>query len=129
MSRRPSKMDYEVGYGKPPKEHRFKPGQSGNRRGRPKRLPEIADLLAKELRRKHTIVEGGQRISVAMIHLLIKRLLEKAAKGHFLALMRTLELADQLQQLERRSAITLITRDMTPAQAAEAYAQMIRSDP
>lgn len=29
--------DYEVGYGKPPKEHRFKPGQSGNARGRPRK--------------------------------------------------------------------------------------------
>ena len=26
-----------VGYGRPPKEHQFKPGQSGNPKGRPKR--------------------------------------------------------------------------------------------
>jgi hypothetical protein len=29
--------DNEVGYGKPPKENRFKPGQSGNPRGRPRK--------------------------------------------------------------------------------------------
>jgi len=29
--------NYEVGYGKPPKAHRFKPGQSGNPRGRPRK--------------------------------------------------------------------------------------------
>jgi hypothetical protein len=29
--------DYEVGYGKPPKKSRFKPGTSGNPRGRPVR--------------------------------------------------------------------------------------------
>ena len=34
--RPPGPRDYEVGYGKPPKEHRFKKGQSGNPRGRPK---------------------------------------------------------------------------------------------
>jgi hypothetical protein len=28
--------DYAVGYGRPPKHSRFKPGQSGNRKGRPK---------------------------------------------------------------------------------------------
>jgi hypothetical protein len=35
-SRAPSATNYEVGYGNPPKEHRFKPGQSGNRKGRPR---------------------------------------------------------------------------------------------
>src|SRR5688500_18942186 len=35
--------DYDVGYGKPPAEHRFKPGQSGNRRGRPKKAQPKAD--------------------------------------------------------------------------------------
>ena len=29
-------QDYEVGYGKPPKSKRFKPGASGNPKGRPK---------------------------------------------------------------------------------------------
>jgi Family of unknown function (DUF5681) len=31
-----SPADYDVGYGKPPKTTQFQPGQSGNRRGRPK---------------------------------------------------------------------------------------------
>lgn len=30
------KKDYEVGYGKPPKEHQFKPSQSGNPTGNTK---------------------------------------------------------------------------------------------
>lgn len=33
-----SKDAYEVGYKKPPKAHQFKPGQSGNRAGRKKKL-------------------------------------------------------------------------------------------
>lgn len=28
--------DYEIGYGRPPKQYQFKPGQSGNPRGRPR---------------------------------------------------------------------------------------------
>ena len=30
---------YEVGYGRPPAEHRFRKGRSGNPRGRPRRDP------------------------------------------------------------------------------------------
>ena len=32
----PETRDYEVGYAKPPQEGRFKPGRSGNPKGRPK---------------------------------------------------------------------------------------------
>jgi len=36
----------EVGKGKPPKDKQFKPGQSGNPNGRPKKLPELDKLLS-----------------------------------------------------------------------------------
>ncbi|QIG91058.1 DUF5681 domain-containing protein [Bradyrhizobium sp. 6(2017)] len=36
--------DYEIGYSRPPKASRFKPGVSGNPKGRPRRQP--ADLAA-----------------------------------------------------------------------------------
>lgn len=38
-----------VGYGKPPKETQFKPGQTGNPNGRPRKLPDLEDLLAEVL--------------------------------------------------------------------------------
>lgn len=43
--------DYEVGYGKPPTSTRFKPGESGNPRGRPKKSVPRRETDAEILRR------------------------------------------------------------------------------
>lgn len=128
MARR-SRTNYEIGYGKPPRNYCYAPGRSGNPRGRPKGLPEISRLLAKEFKRKRIIVEDGQRLSVATIHILVKRLIDVAAKGSLPALMRLLELADQLRAKERRSEVQQITRGMTEIEAAAAYARAIGADP
>ena len=42
--------DYEVGYKKPPIHTRFKPGVSGNPKGRPKGTKNLATDLAEENR-------------------------------------------------------------------------------
>ncbi|MBZ9965007.1 DUF5681 domain-containing protein [Mesorhizobium sp. BR1-1-2] len=50
----------KVGYGKPPKKSRFKPGQSGNPRGRRKRTENIGLAVLTELRQPITVRENGQ---------------------------------------------------------------------
>lgn len=52
-------------------DHRFKPGQSGNPNGRPKKLPEIEDLLLEVLGEN---AEGAK----AILHALLRR----AKKGN-----------------------------------------------
>lgn len=78
---KPKASDYEVGYGRPPKKSQFKPGQSGNPRGRPKRKKTVGELVEREFARKVTITEGGAENWVTKLELLIRRLTNDAIKG------------------------------------------------
>jgi hypothetical protein len=49
-----------VGYGRPPRHGQFKPGVSGNRKGRPKGLLNLGTVLTTELNRQITIREGNR---------------------------------------------------------------------
>lgn len=80
-SQEPESGDYDVGYGKPPKASRFKPGQSGNPRGRPKvakRVDTLADLL---LNRTVNITENGRVQQVPYYHAIRLALLAKILRG------------------------------------------------
>jgi hypothetical protein len=74
--------DDEVGYGKPPKDTRFKPGASGNPKGRPKREPVVlADEIREVLNAPMQYREQG-RIKTATRHeLSLKMLIDRAVKG------------------------------------------------
>src|SRR5215831_15175287 len=73
--------EYQVGYGKPPKASRFKPGQSGNPKGRPKGSANLASDLSAELGEPITVREGGQARHITKQRALIKSLMAKALQG------------------------------------------------
>ena len=73
--------DSEVGYRKPPREHRFKKGTSGNPRGRPKRTRNIDTLIDRELDREITLKEGGQEVRLRKREAIVKRLVNNALTG------------------------------------------------
>lgn len=75
------RSDYTVGYGKPPAESRFKPGQSGNPKGRPKGVKNFSTLMDKELATKVTIKEGEKRRKISKREAMVKQLTNKAAAG------------------------------------------------
>lgn len=87
MTRNAPKPDYEVGRGSPPAHTRFKPGQSGNLRGRPKGSKNMATLLEAELNQRVTITENGRRVTVTKRELVVKQAVNKAAAGDARMLM------------------------------------------
>ena len=94
--------DYEVGYGKPPKESRFTKGLSGNPKGRPKGTRNFKTDLEEELHEQVRITEGGKSEEVSKQRAIVKRTVEKALKGDMRAvamigqwIMQHLGLADE----------------------------------
>jgi hypothetical protein len=103
---------FEVGYGKPPQQHRFQKGQSGNPKGRPKRganRPKPLDpehqptdgLILEEAYRTVTIREGDKIIELPAIQAAVRSLAIAAMKGSRLSQRA---LAELVRQVEERKA-------------------------
>lgn len=75
------KPDYEVGYGRPPKSTQFKPGQSGNPKGRKRKPKSVQAQMQAVLSRKVPINEGGIVKRLPMQQVILRNLASKAAKG------------------------------------------------
>lgn len=72
--------DYAVGYGKPPRQHRFKKGISGNPGGRPPKQQPANDLRSMLERVGNEEIEvAGQKFTMHEVEL--RALQRKAAKG------------------------------------------------
>lgn len=61
----------------PPVEHQFKPGQSGNPKGRPPKLPRLDDLLSEIL--------GEEKDGMTAAEAILKRIRQQAAQGNLKA--------------------------------------------
>lgn len=86
----PARTDYEVGYAKPPKETRFKPGKSGNPRGRPKGArnhkpalneERMKDIILEEAYRTIKVRDGEKQVSIPIAQAVVRSLAVNAAKG------------------------------------------------
>lgn len=109
-----SSDDYEVGYGKPPKSTRFKKGQSGNPRGRPKKLaPSVAGQVSRLMREQYSARVNGELVSMTGEEMIARRLMEKALKGDPKAFEKVHQLANQHQaDIERISTIEQTTKPL-----------------
>ena len=82
--------DFEIGKGKPPKEHRWKTGKSGNPRGRPKaRKPDPVDVSA-ILNSPVKARVRGRETKMSAFEASVRQLIKKAIGGHLPSIKRVL---------------------------------------
>ncbi len=85
-------MADNVGPGKPPHHTRFRKGQSGNPRGRPKGSKSFTAVLGREMRKRVTITENGKTRRVTAQEVIARRLAHDGMKGG----IRAIELLTRL---------------------------------
>jgi hypothetical protein len=90
------KGDGLVGYGRPPVNRQFKPGQSGNPRGRPKQQKNIATIVDDVLRKEIRIRRGNKVQSVTKLEAAIEVFLNKAVAGDHHAFAKLIQVLDKL---------------------------------
>ncbi len=92
---------YEVGKCKPPKQHQFPPGQSGNPKGRPKGSKNVHHVLSKILNEKITVTDAGKKMVVEKLEGAMRVLVNKSFEGRpqllklLLDLLKDGDLVDQ----------------------------------
>jgi hypothetical protein len=108
-----SEEKYEIGYKKPPKDSQFKPGQSGNRKGRPKDHRNTYNMLTEVLDQKISIKENGRDLRISKKLAMIMQLVNKAVKGDVKAINSLLPhmLMADVKEEDKNKILASISQD------------------
>lgn len=88
---------YDVGYGKPPRHTRFRPGQSGNPRGRPKAARNTATIVREALTARVKLKENGRTRNMSKVEVSMTQLANKAAAGDLKAIAMVIGLYREVE--------------------------------
>jgi hypothetical protein len=96
---KPAASTAGTGYGRPPEHARFKPGKSGNPKGRPKQSKNLKSIIQQALTSTVTVRENGRLRSVSKIEGVVLSQLERALKGNEKAALAVLRMAGHVDLL------------------------------
>lgn len=111
------------GWGKPPKHSRFKPGNSGNPKGRPTKPKGVAEAVARHLDRPMKVRVGGRSKRVSNREVLIHKLYDRALDGDNRAatLLLSYDMAARRNNQDPNTAGTPVLNDDEAQAILDAY--------
>jgi hypothetical protein len=86
------RLEYDVGYGKPPVHTRFQPGRSGNPRGRPKGAKGLNTIVRETLTQKVAVRTTAGEKKISRIEAVLQKTVEQAMKGNPRAIAELIKL-------------------------------------
>ena len=123
---------YAVGYGKPPQDSQFRPGQSGNPAGRSKGVRNLATDVRRALKLPVKVRAGGRSRQMSTQAGMLMMLRDKALNGDARALDRLLELANRFNNEPAPEVAQTLSdddREILAAYAAEIAASTAQRTP
>jgi hypothetical protein len=105
---------YAVGYKRPPRHTQFKPGVSGNPRGRRKRPANIKQEIQQVYLRKIAVQDGQTKQHVPVIVLLYRKLLNDGLKGDKRAALAAAKMAEKFGVYEFAEKIEIDFSSLSP---------------
>jgi Family of unknown function (DUF5681) len=122
--------EYRVGPGRPPREFRFKPGESGNPVGAKKKprspTPDVKAMLETALNMKIKVKEGDRERNATRLAIGLEQLANKFARGDRYARRDVFELAERFG-VDLAKSLSLIAGSLDQA-AVSAHDEAILED-
>ena len=119
---------YEVGYRRPPRHTRFRPGRSGNPKGRPKRKPvPIAECINEILDAPIVYQEGGRARTTTRQELSLRVLVARAVAGDISAAENLLKIRERAERYGDAGVDVLRIHDWLPDHPGQSAEQKTRA--
>jgi uncharacterized protein DUF5681 len=114
-----------VGYGEPPKHTQFKPGKSGNPKGRPNGRKNIKTEVLEKLNATVTVNKNGRLIKISTLRAVLEVLGAKALQTDQRAIEQVLRLAEKYDQPSIETNDSMSSDDQA---ILDAFAQRLQQE-
>ena len=121
--------DHIARYQRPPRKGQFKPGQSGNLRGRPPGSKNIRTYVNEHLNKKIPIIEGGKTREVPRAEAIAIQLVNQAAKGEPKGLAAVISLTREFDAAVSELRPNVLARAADAAVLEDIIARIRAADP